>query len=179
MTRYFVPVFVFLFLVAVLAYGLTLNPRAIPSPLVGKPAPQFSLTKLDNAAQTIQNEDFLGRVWVLNVWASWCVACLDEHANVSALAAANVAPVVGLNYKDKSDEAQQWLAKWGDPYTLSLYDEDGGVGFDWGVYGVPETFIIDAQGIIRYKHIGPLARSDVTDIVLPHIRALKESQSDS
>lgn len=180
MNRYLIPAFAFVLLAAVLAWGLTLNPREIPSPLVGKPAPAFSLPSLeavDAAAETardaISPADFVGQVWVLNVWASWCAACLDEHENLMALARTQSAPIIGLNYKDAADDARAWLEKWGNPYAVSAYDEAGQAGFDWGVYGVPETFVIDTAGVIRYKHIGPLTRADITSIILPHIGKLQ------
>jgi cytochrome c biogenesis protein CcmG, thiol:disulfide interchange protein DsbE len=144
----------FIALVALLALGLRLNPREVPSPLVGKAAPHFELPLLKAPEQRFSQKDMLGKVWVLNVWASWCPPCLVEHPVVSDLA--KRVPVVGLNYKDQRGDALPWLARNGDPYALSVFDLDGRIAIDYGVYGVPETYVIDRKGVIRYKHIGPL-----------------------
>ncbi len=170
--KFLIPLVVFFGLVVFLAAGLTLNPKEVPSPLIGKPAPAFSLTRLDNAQQTIRREDMLGKVWMLNVWASWCVACREEHPLLMQFAARQLLPVYGLNYKDGRVEGQQWLARFGDPYAASMFDQDGRVGIDWGVYGVPETFIIDKQGSIRFKHIGPLTPEVLRSRVEPLVRQL-------
>jgi cytochrome c biogenesis protein CcmG/thiol:disulfide interchange protein DsbE len=146
----------FIALVALLAVGLRLNPREVPSPLIGKPAPGFELPLLDAPDKTFSQKDMLGSVWILNVWASWCPPCLVEHPVVTELARSGVAPVVGLNYKDAREDALPWLKRNGDPYKLSAYDAAGRIGIDYGVYGVPETYVIDRKGVIRYKHIGPL-----------------------
>jgi len=147
---------IFAALVALLAIGLSLNPREVPSPLIGKPAPHFELPLLGAPDKTFSQKDMLGRVWILNVWASWCPPCLVEHPVVTELARSGPAPVVGLNYKDAREDALPWLARNGDPYRLSVYDAAGRIGIDYGVYGVPETYVIDRRGVIRYKHIGPL-----------------------
>ena len=170
--KFLIPLVVFFVLVAFLATGLTLNPKEVPSPLIGKPAPPFSLTRLDNPQQTIRREDLLGKVWMLNVWASWCVACREEHPLLMQFAARQLLPVYGLNYKDGRVEGQQWLARFGNPYAASMFDQDGRVGIDWGVYGVPETFIIDQQGTIRFKHIGPLTPEVLRSRVEPLVRQL-------
>ena len=170
--KFLIPLGLFLGLVAFLAVGLKLDPREVPSPLIGKPAPAFVLTRLDNAQKTIRREDMLGKVWMLNVWASWCVACREEHPLLMQFAARQLLPIYGLNYKDSRAEGQQWLARFGNPYTASLFDGDGRVGIDWGVYGVPETFIIDQQGTIRFKHIGPLTPEVLRSRVEPLIRKL-------
>lgn len=170
--KFLIPLGLFLGLVAFLAVGLKLDPREVPSPLIGKPAPAFVLTRLDNAQKTIRREDLLGKVWMLNVWASWCVACREEHPLLMQFAARQLLPIYGLNYKDSRAEGQQWLARFGNPYTASLFDGDGRVGIDWGVYGVPETFIIDQQGTIRFKHIGPLTPEVLRSRVEPLIRKL-------
>ena len=170
--KFLIPLVVFFGLVVFLAAGLTLNPKEVPSPLIGKPAPAFSLTRLDNAQQTIRREDMLGKVWMLNVWASWCVACREEHPLLMQFAARQLLPVYGLNYKDGRVEGQQWLARFGNPYAASMFDQDGRVGIDWGVYGVPETFIIDKQGTIRFKHIGPLTPEVLRSRVEPLVRQL-------
>src|SRR5688500_19817754 len=144
----------FIALIVLLAVGLRLNPREVPSPLVGKPAPHFELPRLDQPATTFTQKDMLGQVWVLNVWASWCPPCLVEHPVVAELARS--VAVVGLNYKDAREDALPWLKRNGDPYQLSVYDAAGRIALDYGVYGVPETYVLDQRGVIRYKHIGPL-----------------------
>ena len=154
--RFLIPLAVFLALVVFLGKGLDLNPREVPSPLIGKPAPAFALPRLGDAGGTLKRDELLGRVWVLNVWASWCVPCRAEHPLLVELARKRVAPLYGLNYKDKADTAQAFLRQLGDPYTATVVDADGRVGIDYGVYGVPETFVIDKGGVIRHKHIGPL-----------------------
>jgi cytochrome c biogenesis protein CcmG, thiol:disulfide interchange protein DsbE len=169
---FLVPLGIFFGLVAFLAAGLTLDPKEVPSPLIGKPAPAFALTRLDNPQQTIRREDMLGKVWMLNVWASWCVACREEHPLLVQFASRQLLPIYGLNYKDARVEGQQWLNRFGNPYTASLFDQDGRVGIDWGVYGVPETFIIDQQGTIRFKHIGPLTPEVLRSRIEPLVRQL-------
>ena len=164
---------VFAVLVGVLAVGLTLNPREVPSPLVGKPAPAFELPLLAQPDKVFASRDTLGQVWVLNVWASWCVACRDEHGLLVEFARTGLAPLYGLNYKDQRDDGLRWLAKYGDPFTTSLYDVKGAVGFDYGVYGVPETYVIDKKGIIRYKQIGPVTPQVMSERIVPLIRELK------
>jgi cytochrome c biogenesis protein CcmG/thiol:disulfide interchange protein DsbE len=146
----------FVLLLGLLAVGLRLNPREVPSPLVGKPAPAFELPLLHAPDKTFSQKDMLGTVWVMNVWASWCPPCLVEHPVVTQLARSGIAPVVGLNYKDAREDALPWLQKHGDPFKVSVYDREGRIAIDYGVYGVPETYVIDRRGIIRYKHIGPL-----------------------
>jgi cytochrome c biogenesis protein CcmG/thiol:disulfide interchange protein DsbE len=146
----------FIALIALLAAGLRLNPREVPSPLVGRPAPHFELPRLDQPATTFTQKDMLGKVWILNVWASWCPPCLVEHPVITGIAKSGLAPVIGLNYKDAREDALPWLARNGNPYQLSVYDAAGRIAIDYGVYGVPETYVIDRKGVIRYKHIGPL-----------------------
>ena len=146
----------FALLVALLAAGLGLDPREVPSPLIGKPAPHFELPLLAAPDKTFSQKDLLGKVWILNVWASWCPPCLVEHPVVTALAKSQIAPVIGLNYKDAREDALPWLARNGDPFQFSVFDNAGRIGIDYGVYGVPETYVIDRKGVIRYKHIGPL-----------------------
>jgi cytochrome c biogenesis protein CcmG/thiol:disulfide interchange protein DsbE len=146
----------FVVLVGLLAVGLRLNPRDVPSPLIGRPAPAFELPLLHAPDKTFSQKDMLGSVWVMNVWASWCQPCLMEHPVVSDLARSGIAPVVGLNYKDAREDALPWLKRNGDPFKLTVSDYAGRIGIDYGVYGVPETYVIDRKGIIRYKHIGPL-----------------------
>jgi cytochrome c biogenesis protein CcmG/thiol:disulfide interchange protein DsbE len=159
-------------LVLLLGVGLTLNPREVPSPLIGKPAPAFELPLLHAPDKTFSQKEMLGKVWVLNVWASWCPPCLVEHPVVTALAQSRLAPVVGLNYKDARDDALPWLKRNGDPYEFSVFDLDGRIGIDYGVYGVPETYVIDRRGVIRYKHIGPLTPEVSRKKVQPLLREL-------
>jgi len=163
---------VFVALVALLAIGLRLNPREVPSPLIGKPAPPFELPLLNQPDKKFSQKDMLGKVWIMNVWASWCPPCLVEHPIVTRIAQSGMAPVVGLNYKDQRDDALPWLKRNGDPYLLNVYDLNGRIGIDYGVYGVPETYVIDQKGIIRYKHVGPLTTDVVQKKVEPLVREL-------
>lgn len=172
MARYLLPLSIFIVLAGFLAYGLKLNPREVPSPLIGKPAPAFRVPQLHAADKTITPEDMRGKVWLLNVWASWCAACRQEHPLLVEFARRNVLPIVGLSYKDRREDGLAWLKELGDPYVLSAYDLDGRVGIDYGVYGVPETFLIDKAGIIRHKHIGPLTPEALERTLLPRIREL-------
>lgn len=162
----------FLLLVGLLAAGLRLNPREVPSPLIGKPAPSFELPLLDAPDKTFTQKDMLGKVWVLNVWASWCPPCVVEHPVITELARSGIAPVVGLNYKDARENALPWLRRNGDPYQLTVHDPDGRIAIDYGVYGVPETYVIDRKGIIRYKHIGPLTPEISQSKLQPLVREL-------
>ena len=163
--------FFFVSLVALLAAGLMLNPREVPSPLIGKPAPPFELPLLAAPDKTFSHKDMLGKVWVLNVWASWCPPCLVEHPVITELSKS--VPVVGLNYKDAREDALPWLKRNGDPFQLTVYDQKGRIGIDYGVYGVPETYVIDRQGVIRYKHIGPLSAQDAQKKIRPLIEDLR------
>ena len=168
----FLPLGIFVILVGFLAVGLTLNPREVPSPLINKPVPQFKLALLGEPEKTLQAKDLAGQVWLLNVWASWCVACRVEHPLLVDLAKTRQVPIYGLNYKDKSPAAIAWLVNFGNPYTASLVDANGLVGIDLGVYGVPETFVIDKQGVIRHKHIGPVTQEALRDTILPLVKKL-------
>jgi cytochrome c biogenesis protein CcmG, thiol:disulfide interchange protein DsbE len=170
--KFILPLAVFGVLVVFLWRGLSLNPREIPSPLIGKPAPQFALPQLGQAGTTIKRDDLLGKVWVLNVWASWCAPCREEHPVVVAFAKRSSVPVYGLNYKDQPTAANTWLAQLGNPYAATLVDADGKAGIDWGVYGVPETFVIDKAGIIRMKHIGVLTEEAVRTKLEPLVKEL-------
>ena len=171
MKRYWV-VGAFVALLVLLAVGLTLNPREVPSPLIGKPAPAFELPLLHAPDKSFSQKEMLGTVWIMNVWASWCPPCLVEHPVVTELARSGVAPVVGLNYKDAREDALPWLKRNGDPFKFSVHDAAGRIAIDYGVYGVPETYVIDRQGIIRYKHIGPLTREVAQQKLLPLIQEL-------
>lgn len=168
-----VPLAAFALLALVLGVGLSLDPREVPSPLIGKPVPNFDLPAVEGRTQGLASRDLVGQVSLVNVFASWCVACRAEHPVLVELAARHVVPIHGLNYKDKPADAAQWLDRLGDPYTRTGADLDGRVGIDWGVYGVPETFVISRDGRIAYKHIGPLTQEFVRDKLLPMIERLK------
>ena len=174
MKRFLWPLAIFILLVGFLAVGLRLNPREVPSPLVGKAAPAFELPVLHQPDKRFVPGDMRGKVWLLNVWASWCVSCREEHPVLMELSKRSVMPILGLNYKDKGEDAQRWLKQFGDPYQLSVVDADGRIGINYGVYGVPETYLIDAEGVIRYKQIGPLTQAILDDKVLPLAKALKK-----
>jgi cytochrome c biogenesis protein CcmG/thiol:disulfide interchange protein DsbE len=177
MKRFLIPLAIFIALVGFLAVGLNRDPREVPSPLVGRPAPDFSLPKLASdpaGAERFSPADMKGKVWLLNVWASWCVSCRVEHPVLMDFAKSGIAPVVGLDYKDAAPDARQMLAQKGDPYILSAVDRDGRVGIDYGVYGVPETYVIDKAGTIRYKQIGPVTAEALQDKILPLIRELQK-----
>ena len=169
------PLVLFVLLAAFLWRGLKLDPREVPSPLVDKPAPAFALTRLDDASRTIRRDDMLGKVWMLNVWASWCEACRTEHPTLVSFAKTGTVPIVGLNYKDTRNEGLGWLARFGDPYAMSLFDEKGRVGIDFGVYSVPETFVIDKQGVVRFKLIGPLTPELITTKIRPLLKSLGDA----
>ncbi|HEV8109953.1 MAG TPA: DsbE family thiol:disulfide interchange protein [Burkholderiales bacterium] len=164
----------FLVLVGLLAVGLRLDPHEVPSPLIGKPAPAFELPLLQQPDKRFSQKDMLGTVWVMNVWASWCPPCLVEHPVVSELARSGIAPVVGLNYKDAREDALPWLKRNGDPFKVTVFDAAGRIAIDYGVYGVPETYVIDRQGVIRYKHIGPLTPQITQKKLRPLIEELSK-----
>ncbi|HRP29523.1 MAG TPA: DsbE family thiol:disulfide interchange protein [Burkholderiaceae bacterium] len=170
--KYLAPLALFVILLGFLAVGLNLNPREVPSPLIGKPAPAFDLPRLDDPSQRITRQDLAGKVWILNVWASWCVACHEEHPVLVEFARRRLVPIYGLNYKDERGNAIEWLSRLGNPYEASLSDTDGRVGINFGVYGVPETFVIDKQGVIRLKQIGPVTPEVLRDRIEPLIREL-------
>ena len=168
-----IPLAAFIALAAFLAIGLTRDPREVPSPFIDKPAPAFRVEQLGDAKVAFSPQDMRGKVWLLNVWASWCVSCRAEHPLLVDMSKRNVVPIIGLNYKDKREDGLAWLTKFGNPYSLSAYDLDGRVGIDYGVYGVPETFVIDKQGVIRYKQIGPITPEALEKTILPLIRKLE------
>jgi cytochrome c biogenesis protein CcmG/thiol:disulfide interchange protein DsbE len=174
MKRALLPLAIFLLLVGFLAFGLKLNPREVPSPLVGRLAPPFELPLLQQPEKRFSPADMRGKVWMLNVWASWCETCRDEHPLLVALAKQNLLPILGLNYKDKGEDAQRWLKQFGDPYQFSVVDADGRIGIDYGVYGVPETYLIDAEGMIRFKQIGALTPAVLEQKILPLARTLRK-----
>ena len=172
--RYLAPVFVFAALALMLGWGLTHDPRAIPSTLIGKPVPHFSLPPVKGRSLGLSDPDLKGEVSLVNVFASWCVACREEHQLLLKLKTDGVVPIHGLNYKDAPDDAARWLNTFSDPYTRTGADLNGRVGIDWGVYGVPETFVIGKDGRIAYKHIGPLTPEALDRIVLPLIGRLRQ-----
>ena len=171
-SKRFLPLILFIVLLFFLGIGLGLKPREVPSPLINKPAPAFSLPLLGQPDKMLAQKDLLGKVWMLNVWASWCVACRVEHPLLVDFAKTGVVPIYGLNYKDKRDDAIRWLNNFGNPYQQSLVDAEGLVGIDFGVYGVPETFVIDKTGVIRLKHIGPVTVDVLQNTILPLVRKL-------
>jgi cytochrome c biogenesis protein CcmG/thiol:disulfide interchange protein DsbE len=168
------PLSIFLLIAVLLGIGLFMDPKLVPSPLIGKPVPEFSLQPVQGRKSGLAREDLIGEVSMVNVFASWCVACRQEHPLLLELSRQGVVPIHGLNYKDKPQEAADWLDSLGDPYTRTGADIDGRVGIDWGVYGVPETFIVDKSGRIAYKHIGPIAIKDWEETLKPLIDNLKK-----
>jgi len=174
MTRFVIPLVVFMVLVAFLAIGLSRDPREVPSPLINKPAPAFQLPQLLEPAKTFSAAEMRGKVWLMNVWASWCVSCRDEHPWLLEYARSAIVPIYGLNYKDKRADAISWLNELGDPYVLSAADLDGRVGIDYGVYGAPETYLIDKNGVIRFKQVGPVTPEIWEKRVLPLVKELNQ-----
>ena len=170
--RFLLPLAVFAGIGVFLAVGLKLDPREVPSPLIDKPAPGFELPRLLTTGTTGPSE-MQGRVWLLNVWASWCVSCRVEHPLLNQIASTGEVNIVGLNYKDLPDDARAWLKKLGNPYTQIAVDADGKAGINWGVYGVPETFVVDRNGRIAYKHVGPMMAEDMHQRILPLVRELQ------
>ena len=173
--RLFIPLILFLLLVIFLAVGLSRDPREVPSPLIGKPAPTFEIGQLAEPQKMFSPESMKGRVWMLNVWASWCVACREEHPLLMEFSKTKTLPIIGLDYKDQRADAITMLSREGNPYTLSAFDGDGHVGIDYGVYGVPETYIIDKAGVIRYKNIGPITPEILREKITPLITELNQS----
>ncbi|MGR9087664.1 MAG: DsbE family thiol:disulfide interchange protein [Gammaproteobacteria bacterium] len=177
MLKYIIPFVLFIVLAVFLAAGLKLKPSEIPSPFIGKPAPAFAAPKLEAPEHQLTPAELKGKVWLFNVWASWCVSCRAEHPVLNRLAGQRAVMIVGLNYKDDPNDAKNWLAKLGNPYTVSIMDRDGRIGIDWGVYGVPETFVIDKKGVIRHKFTGPVTNEDVQQILLPMVVQLQSEPS--
>jgi cytochrome c biogenesis protein CcmG/thiol:disulfide interchange protein DsbE len=175
MTRFIWPVGIFAVLLAFLGVGLHLKPQEIPSPFIGKPAPAFRLSRLESPEALIGPADLRGQVWLLNVWASWCASCREEHPVLLDLSREAGVAIVGLDYKDDREKGRQWLERFGNPYRHVAFDADGRVGIDYGVYGVPETFVIDKQGVIRFKVTGPLTRELVRELLVPLIRELNRA----
>ncbi len=174
MSRFIIPLAIFLVLIVFLAIGLNRDPHEIPSPLINKPAPAFQLAQLKDPSKTFSAEEMKGKVWVLNVWASWCFSCRDEHPLLLQYARSGVLPIYGLNSKDKREDALAWLGELGDPYVLSVSDLDGRVGIDYGVYGAPETYLIDRAGVIRFKQVGPVTPDIWEQKILPLAKELSK-----
>jgi cytochrome c biogenesis protein CcmG/thiol:disulfide interchange protein DsbE len=173
--RYLTPLVLFLALAGLLYMGLGIDPRVVPSPLIGKPAPEFSLPSLEEPLKTVSLDDLKGQVTLFNVWATWCTGCRAEHPALMRLAQSGV-KIYGLAYKDDRAEARRWLERSGNPYIANAFDEAGRVAIDWGVYGAPETFLVDRDGIIRYKHIGPITDDTINAEIMPRIKQLKEKE---
>ena len=173
--KFLIPLILFVVLVGFLAIGLNRDPHEVPSPLINKPAPAFEIPQLEQSNKTFSPESMKGQVWILNVWASWCVACREEHPVLVELANSGQAPLIGLDYKDQRADALAMLSTQGNPYKLSGFDGNGRVGIDYGVYGVPETYVIDKAGIIRFKQIGPVTREILNQKIYPLLAELKKS----
>ena len=174
MIRYLIPLVLFAGLVVFLAIGLGRDPHMVPSPLLNKPAPAFKLAQLKDPAKTFSPEEMRGKVWLLNVWASWCISCRDEHPFLLQYARTGAVPIYGLNYRDKREDALAWLGELGDPYVLSVSDLDARVGMDYGVYGAPESYLIDRHGVIQFKQIGPITPDIWEEQILPRARRLNK-----
>ena len=159
----------FVLLVVALGWGLKLDPTKVQSPLIGKPAPEFVLPDLADPDAQVSSKDYEGRVALVNVWATWCSGCFQEHPTLLRIANSGVVPIYGLNWKDGRAKAQSWLARYGDPYTATAFDADGRVAIDWGVYGAPETFLVGADGTVLYKHVSPLTDAIWETEFLPRI----------
>lgn len=175
MTRYLIPVVIFALLVVIFTIGLDRDPTFVPSPLIGKPAPEFELPRLRYPDQLVTDADLRGQVSLLNVWATWCVGCRQEHETLNRIAALGIVPIYGLNWKDNAELAKEWLDKLGNPYVATAFDGDGRVAIDWGVYGAPETFLIDANGKVLYRHISPLSMETWESEFVPRIRAAQDA----
>ncbi|EQD74365.1 Periplasmic protein thiol:disulfide oxidoreductase DsbE [mine drainage metagenome] len=170
---FLVPLGVFVGLALFMGLGLQHDPHEVPSPFIGKPAPSFRLPLLEGEG-TFSPADYRGKVWMLNVWASWCVSCREEHPILLKYARLHQVPLVGLDYKDDPDAGRKWVDQYGNPYTLTAMDQDGRVGIDYGVYGVPETYVIDGNGVIRYKQIGPITEDVLQKTLLPLLEKLQK-----
>lgn len=172
--RALLPLLAFIILVIFLGIGLTKDPRKLPSTFIGKTAPDFTLPLLHEQSKMFSPINMLGKVWVLNIWASWCVSCRAEHHVLNSMIKNNKVNLIGLNYKDKVVDARRWLRRYGDPYQLSVSDIEGLIGIEWGVYGVPETFVIDKKGTVRLKHTGPVTNKDIIEEIIPLIKNLEK-----
>ena len=154
--RFAIPIVVFLLLVVVFSFGLFNDPRELPSPFLGEPAPAFEVASLTEPERIVGSADYAGKMALVNVWATWCGGCRQEHGFLMQLARSGSIPIYGINWRDDREAALGWLQQLGDPYEFSAFDADGRVGIDWGVYGAPETFLISPDGIVLHKHLGPL-----------------------
>lgn len=172
----FIPLIVFIALAVLLAIGLTRDPKLVPSPLIGKPAPAFLLSTVHNPNQQVSEKELLGKVSLVNVWASWCPSCREEHPVLVEFARSTNTPIYGLNWKDQREDAIRWLKHFGNPYVLSFHDPDNRAGLDWGVYGAPETFLVDKKGIIRFKQVGPVTPKLLQEKLIPMIKKLEQEQ---
>ncbi len=170
--KFLIPLAVFMAIAVFLYRGLSLDPRKLPSPLIDKPAPAFVLPQLHTDGQSWTPEAMRGKVWMLNVWGSWCAACVQEHPLLNQLSAGKVVPIVGLAWKDKPEDSKRWLQRYGDPFVMVVYDQKGGTPINYGVYGAPETFVIDKRGIIRHKQVGPFTAEIIRDELVPLIERL-------
>jgi cytochrome c biogenesis protein CcmG/thiol:disulfide interchange protein DsbE len=173
--KFFIPVILFVGLLVIFARGLELDPSYVPSPLIGKPAPEFTLPRLLDNDSTLSKADMLGTVSLFNVWGTWCVGCREEHDTLIQITRESGVPIYGLNWKDDIGMARQWLQQLGNPYAATAVDLEGGVAIDWGVYGAPETFLLDAEGQVVYKHLSPMTMDVWNDEFLPRIRQLKDA----
>jgi cytochrome c biogenesis protein CcmG/thiol:disulfide interchange protein DsbE len=175
MKKQTLPILIFGVLVIFLSIGLTLNPREVPSPLIDKPLTPFE-ANLVNSENRFNSQQMLGKVWLINVWASWCSSCKQEHKHLLTLANEHNVNIVGLNYKDTNIDAQNWLNQYKNPYQFVVADPQGRIGLNLGVYGTPESFVIDQQGIIRHKHTGPITKAVMNEKMLPLFKKLKSNQ---
>ena len=175
-SQYLIPLLVFLVVSIFLAVGLRFNSKDVPSPLINQQAPNFQLPRLLVEEESFSPVEMHGKVWLLNVWASWCVSCRSEHQILNEFSSGKESELIGLNYKDSKMEAISWLRELGNPYNKIASDVDGSAGIDWGVYGVPETFVVDAEGVIRFKHIGPLNRKVLKEVISPLVLKLAREE---
>jgi cytochrome c biogenesis protein CcmG/thiol:disulfide interchange protein DsbE len=175
MARYIALVVAFVVLIGILAIGLDRDPSKLPSPLIDKPAPEYELPRVKDPMSSVGSADYAGQLVLVNIWATWCVGCRQEHDFLVELAGRQEIPVYGIDWRDQRDEALKWLDRLGDPYVASAYDEDGRVGIDWGVYGAPETFLVSSSGNVLYKHIGPLDEASWQREFVPRIAAQREA----
>jgi cytochrome c biogenesis protein CcmG/thiol:disulfide interchange protein DsbE len=175
MLKFGIPLILFVVLGLFLFVGLHRDPSVVPSPLIGKPAPEFSLPSLQDPTYPVSSKELLGQPWVLNVWGTWCGGCREEHETLVAIARTNAVPLIGLNWKDDNGAAQEWLRKLGNPYAVVAEDREGRTAIDWGVYGAPETFLIGPDGTVLFKHIAPMTMEVWTEEFLPRIEAAKAS----
>ena len=171
--RFLIPLAVFVAIGGLLASGLGKDPRRLPSALIDKPAPDFDLPELRREGERVTKAGLLGKPYLLNVWGSWCVECRVEHPVLTEFANRGVLPVVGLNWKDPAEDALRWLDQFGDPFDAIAHDPEGDTVIDFGSYGAPETFLIDAEGRIRYKHVGALSHRVIEDELMPALRQIQ------